>query len=682
MAKSRSRSPSWKHRQPAYRSPEHQRQKHFQDHCSQENGFRRNSRRPLHWEEGRHRQNNTRTQNFNRFNDKPYELDSFPTNSRKSPVDKFDREKRIYSPERHRDHNKSPIEKFDREKKIYSPERHRHNNKSPIDKFEREKRIYSPERHRDGNRFGPPRFSEEAPYRDNDNGYYHINQGHNTHEDSSDFRVGRREDDIHGHYPSENNWEWSNNQDHWNNQNQNDEILPPPRRHSQDFGERSSFHKRFPEDQAFREQEPPFKRLRENERSDLREQHRNSHWKTDHSFQPYGKDWPKDMDLGDPRPFVHRTNTGEFKKIEYDYSHRSPNYVGKEQNSRDDRDHKYSRHEERTHNRTRNSHHGKPLDSHFKDNGSKITERIPELSTKYSSKHSQNFNSDSYKQDIKGRPPSPRQNDRKEDELRKQSPSPHNWKDKTPKTTDPKASQKTMPAAETIMVSLALKNPADKYRDGVSPSDRQMSQDLVATGRKESFHSVFKHIESSNEIPPSRPKTEFTQEIRTIIHEVKANHFKSTDLTLHERFSNLKSNDSIQESSLNITVPQTNPEIHRRIDISLEDLQSKSLNKRIEAPPVSHRVIEDPNDLRHDIERRRKERLQSEENGGTDVSVGERAQKHQAGDFQNSSKLSRPPFRKPTGRHPGSYYRGNPNQYYNSQNFEDTNGIRRPYKGQ
>ncbi|XP_018101739.1 BCLAF1 and THRAP3 family member 3 [Xenopus laevis] len=678
MAKSRSRSPSWKHRQPTYRSPENQRQMHFQDQFSQDNGFRRNSRRPVHWEEGRNRHNNTRAPNFNRFNDKPYEQNSFSTNARKSPVDKFEREKRIYSPERHRD-NKSPIKKFDREKKIYSPDRHRHNNKSPVDKFEREKRIYSPERHRDNNtRFAPTRYPGEAPYRDNDNGYYHRNQEHNMH-DSNDFRVGRREDDFHGPYHSENDWEWSNDQGHWNQQSQNNEPMPPPRRHSQEFGERNSFNKRFPEDQDFLEQEQPFKRLRENERSDFREQHRNSHWKADHTFHPYDKDWPKDMNLGDPRPFVHRTNTGEFKKIEYDYSHRSPNYAGKEQNSLDVRDHKYNRHDERSHNRTRNSHHDKPLDDHFKDSGTKMTERIPESSNKYSSKSCQNFSNDSYKH-VKGRPPSPRQNDRKEDDLRKESPSPHTWKDKTPTTTDPKASPKTIPAEETIMVSLALKNPADKYRDGVSPTDRQMSQDLVATGRKEPFHTVFKHLGSSNDITPSGPKTEFTKEIITIIHEVKANHFKSTDLTLHERFSNLKGTDSIQDSSLNITVPQTNPAIHRRIDISLEDLQSKSLNKRIEAPPVSHRVIEDPNDLRHDIERRRKKRLQSEEDGGTDVNFRERTQKHQAGDFQNSSKLSRPSFQKQTGRQPASYFRGNPN-HYNSQNFENTDGIRRPYKG-
>ncbi|KAE8622509.1 hypothetical protein XENTR_v10005266 [Xenopus tropicalis] len=685
MAKSRSRSPSWKHRQPAYRSPENHRQKHFQDDYTQDNGFRRNSRRPIHWEEGRHRQNNTRTPNYNRFNDnlydKPYEQNSFPTNARKSPGEKFDRDKGIYSPERHRDNNKSPVEKFDREKKIYSPERHRHNNKSPVQKTDREKRVYSPERHRNGNeRFAPPRYPEEPPYRDSDNGYYHRNQGHNAHDDSSDFRVGRREDDFHGRYPSENDWDWPSDQDQWN---QNDEHLPPPRRHSQEFGDRSSFHKRFPEDHDFREPAPPFKRLRENERSDFREPHRNSNWKADHTFHPYhDKDWPKDMDLGEPRPFVHRTNTGEFKKIEYDYSHRSPNYAGKELNSHDDRDHKFSRHEERSQNRNRNSHHGKPLDSHFKDGGSKITERFPESSSKYNSKSSQNFNHDSYKNGIKGRPSSPRINDGKEDDLRKDPPS-HNWKDKTSTTSDPKAPPKTIPAAETIMVNLALKNPGDKYRDGVSPSDRQMSQDLVATGKKESFHTVFKHLESSNEITPSRPKTEFTQEIITIIHEVKANHFKSTDLTLHDRFSNLKGNDSIQDSNLNITVPQTNPAIHRRIDISLEDLQSKSLNKRINAPPVSQRVIEDPNDLRHDIERRRKERLQSEENGETDVSFRERTHKHQAGDFQNSSKLSRPPFRKPTGRPMGPNYRGNPNQYYNSQNcFENTDGIRRPYKGQ
>lgn len=38
----------------------------------------------------------------------------------------------------------------------------------------------------------------------------------------------------------------------------------------------------------------------------------------------------------------------------------------------------------------------------------------------------------------------------------------------------------------------------------------------------------------------------------------------------------------------------------------------------------SHRVIEDPNDLRHDIERRRKQRLHGEPNGTADTSYDNR----------------------------------------------------------
>ncbi|KAM9320276.1 BCLAF1 and THRAP3 family member 3 [Gastrophryne carolinensis] len=107
------------------------------------------------------------------------------------------------------------------------------------------------------------------------------------------------------------------------------------------------------------------------------------------------------------------------------------------------------------------------------------------------------------------------------------------------------------------------------------------------------------------------PATEFTQEIITIIHEVKANHFKASGMSLHERFSKMQTESNTQELNFDKPPLQINPEIHRRIDISLEDLKKKSLHKTVDIQSVKHKIIEDPNDLRHDIERRRKERLHS-----------------------------------------------------------------------
>lgn len=53
-------------------------------------------------------------------------------------------------------------------------------------------------------------------------------------------------------------------------------------------------------------------------------------------------------------------------------------------------------------------------------------------------------------------------------------------------------------------------------------TERQMSHDLVAVGRKsENFHPVFEHMESITQNIESDPSKEFTQEIITIIHQVK-----------------------------------------------------------------------------------------------------------------------------------------------------------------
>lgn len=53
-------------------------------------------------------------------------------------------------------------------------------------------------------------------------------------------------------------------------------------------------------------------------------------------------------------------------------------------------------------------------------------------------------------------------------------------------------------------------------------TDRQMSHDLVAVGRKnENFHPVFKHMESVTRGVENDPSREFTQEIITIIHQIK-----------------------------------------------------------------------------------------------------------------------------------------------------------------
>ncbi|XP_043928198.1 BCLAF1 and THRAP3 family member 3 isoform X2 [Protopterus annectens] len=137
-----------------------------------------------------------------------------------------------------------------------------------------------------------------------------------------------------------------------------------------------------------------------------------------------------------------------------------------------------------------------------------------------------------------------------------------------------------------------------------------LSQDLVATNKKrENFHPVFDHLGSTTQTTRSAPTGEFTQEIITLVHQVKENYFKPSKLSLHERFSQLE-----DENKKSDVEKDTGPEIHRRIDISLTELQSKKTQKSDSTKATSSGgTIDDPNDLRHDIERRRKERLHDDD---------------------------------------------------------------------
>uniref|UniRef100_A0A2K5DNS7 BCLAF1 and THRAP3 family member 3 n=1 Tax=Aotus nancymaae TaxID=37293 RepID=A0A2K5DNS7_AOTNA len=99
-----------------------------------------------------------------------------------------------------------------------------------------------------------------------------------------------------------------------------------------------------------------------------------------------------------------------------------------------------------------------------------------------------------------------------------------------------------------------------------------VSRDCVTVLQKnENFHPVFEHLDSTKNTE-NKPTGEFAQEIITIIHQVKANYFPSPGITLHERFSTMQ---DIHKADINEITMNSDPEIHRRIDMSLAELQSK-----------------------------------------------------------------------------------------------------------
>ncbi|KAL1770203.1 hypothetical protein HispidOSU_011143 [Sigmodon hispidus] len=129
---------------------------------------------------------------------------------------------------------------------------------------------------------------------------------------------------------------------------------------------------------------------------------------------------------------------------------------------------------------------------------------------------------------------------------------------------------------------------------------------LLAEKKNDNFHPVFQHLDSPQN-PANKPTEEFAQEIITLIHEVKASCFAASGVTLHDCFSRLQNRHDADSQQMNLN---SDTEFHRRIDMSLADLQKKQT--MVYEPDKTVVKVIDPNDLPHDIERR-KEQLQNED---------------------------------------------------------------------
>lgn len=95
----------------------------------------------------------------------------------------------------------------------------------------------------------------------------------------------------------------------------------------------------------------------------------------------------------------------------------------------------------------------------------------------------------------------------------------------------------------------------------------------VNTPRKfEDLDPVFGQLDSTQN--PENKATEFAQEIITVIHETKANHFPSRGISLHERFSKIQ--DTQATEGAKETKPTLDPEMCRKIDMCLAELRNKN----------------------------------------------------------------------------------------------------------
>ncbi|XP_012915100.1 BCLAF1 and THRAP3 family member 3 isoform X1 [Mustela putorius furo] len=604
MARSRSRSPRWKHRSlsPVPRNSEHYKQRHSHGHYGCE--YRKDPKRPIPWrmDSEKHGQSKPRIPSRGNVHYRSYEHRSPSPNLRRDSLENV----YTYKPYR-----------------AYLSGRGESNRRSHY----------------------MPKYSEDVPYKEYPrNCYSQKGEGRYI---ADDYRV--RGSGKGGKPPPRSIADSSRFEGKWHEDElrhqriQDENYSQSLRRGSEDFEKRSSFPKRYPEDRDFRKYGYTSKRPKDVERYENREPARSPQWKFGHSLPSY-QEKKEQRNLG---PHTHRRaqreppETSSAAKVSCDYRHKRRKTSSGDQDFPDGRIQKYSKEEDRKSSSQKGPENRQSIC--FNAGRGRETEggQVKEPS-KPSKKDCTDCTASTHssKNDVGLRPCSDKRKEKakKEGDGRKESNSSRNQLDKS-KLSNVKPSSASL-RKKSLTVKIDVKKSLDTSRVASSYStERQMSHDLVAVGRKsENFHPVFEHLDSTQNTE-NKPTGEFAQEIITIIHQVKVpapltqrsvilgrkgggiaeksrrlsqnrntNYFPSSDITLHERFSKMR---DIQAADVNEIKLNSDPEIHRRIDMSLAELQNKQT--MVYEPEQTLVKIIDPNDLRHDIERRRKERLQTED---------------------------------------------------------------------
>ncbi|XP_029786340.1 BCLAF1 and THRAP3 family member 3 isoform X2 [Suricata suricatta] len=582
MARSRSRSPRWKHRSlsPVPRNSEYYTQRYSYGHYGCD--YRKDPKRPTTWllDSEKYGQNKLRIPSRgNTYYHRSYEHRSPSPNIRRS-----------YSED------------------VYTSQPYRE---------------FLPGG-RDGNRrpYYMPRYSESVPYNENQRDFYpqkvqgrYIPDDHRVRGSGQGGKPPQRL--IADSFRFEGTWledELKHQRIQYENHSQS------LRRGSEDFEKRSSFQKRYPEDRDFREYGHTSERPKDVERYENRDPVRNPQWKSEQSLPSYqGK--KEQWNLG---PQTHRhaqrepPETSLATRVSCDYHHKRPKAFS------DGRIPKYSKGEDRKYSSQKGSMNRQSTCLNA-GRGRETEGGQVQVPLRMPSKKHCTASTRSRKSDIGLRPYSDQQKEKikKDGDGRKKSNSSSNQLDKSKKLSDVKPSSASL-RKKSLTVKVDVKKTVNTYR------------------KSENFHPVYDHLDSSQNTE-NQPTGEFAQEIITIIHQVKANYFSSTDITLHERFSKIQ---DIHVADVNEVKLNSDPEIHRRIDMSLDELQNKQ-TMLYESEQTLVKII-DPNDLRHDIERRRKERLQNEDEPSFHIaSAAERNDEHSS--FSRLKNIYVDEFQKPIG---------------------------------
>ncbi|XP_028288152.1 BCLAF1 and THRAP3 family member 3 [Parambassis ranga] len=172
-----------------------------------------------------------------------------------------------------------------------------------------------------------------------------------------------------------------------------------------------------------------------------------------------------------------------------------------------------------------------------------------------------------------------------------------------------KADDMTVVTEETLTIKVDMSQPVNQNSPLCYSSDRQLSLDLVNVGRQRlDFLPMLEHSGMYRET--AMHTGTFAQEIITLVHLVKEQYFRDDGVTLNERFSASHKSSFSEEEVEELTLDQRFSS-NRGFNLDMKSLHDDvPLFSRLGPMQGLGQPVRGPGDLRHDLERRRQEKLE------------------------------------------------------------------------
>ncbi|XP_006807986.2 BCLAF1 and THRAP3 family member 3 [Neolamprologus brichardi] len=173
-----------------------------------------------------------------------------------------------------------------------------------------------------------------------------------------------------------------------------------------------------------------------------------------------------------------------------------------------------------------------------------------------------------------------------------------------------KANNMTVLTEETLTIKVDMSRPINQNSPLCYSSDRQLSLDLVNVGRQRlDFLPMLEHSGTYQET--AMHTGTFAQEIITLVHLVKEQYFRGDGITLNQRFS-APQEGSFSEEEMEELTSDEGFESNQGFSLDMNSLLSDDKPLFFSRPTQGVRLqpVRGPGDLRHDLERRRQEKLE------------------------------------------------------------------------